>query len=186
MIAIVGPLLAGTLAILGGAAWLLGRPLPEESAQGRNKIEDLRPSHAQHLPQLRQSLASADTRYVRRKTPQEIGNVWRDDRQKVLRSFLSGVAQDYARLERLASEVGSLSVHVSKREGFRKAWFRVRFRTSYRVLSVEIAARRRCSMGRLTRLTGLVANLSADTENAMERLHMGSATRGPVNSALNS
>jgi hypothetical protein len=186
MIAALVFLLAGFFAILAGAVWLLGRPLPEESAQGRNKIEDLHPSHAKHLPQLRQSLASADTRYMRQKTPQEIGNVWRDDRRKVLRSFLSGVAQDYARLERLASEVDSLSARASKRAGFRKALFRVRFRTSYRVLSVEIAARRRCSMGRLTRLTDLVANLSADTETAMERLHMGPATRGPVNSPLNS
>lgn len=185
MIGVAVPLVAGTLAILG-AAWLLARPLPEESAQGGNKIEDLRPSHAQHLPQLRQSLASADRRYVRRKTPEPIGKAWRDDRRKVLRSFLSGVAQDYARLERLASEVGSLSPEASKREEFRKTWLRVRFRTSYRVLSVELAARRRCSMGRLAHLTELVANLSADTENAMERLQMESATRGPANSPFNS
>jgi len=186
MIAVVVFLAAGIFAIVGFVAWLLGRPLPEERADGEKNIEDSLPSHTQHLPQLRQSLALADRRYIRQKASKEIARTWRAERQKILMSFLSGLAQDFARLERLASVVGSLSPDVPQPEKIRRAWLRLRFRISYRVLSLEIAAGRPCSMGRLARLTELVGNLSVNAENAMERLETNPATQGSADSQLNS
>jgi hypothetical protein len=186
MIAVVVFLAAGIFAIVGFVAWLLGRRLLEEREDAEKNIENLLPSHTQHLPQLRQSLDLADRRYIRQKASKEIARKWRADRQKILRSFLSGVAQDFVRLERLASVVGCLSPDVPKNEEIRRAWLRFRFRISYRVLSMEIAAGRPCSMERLARLTELVGNLSANAENAMERLETDPATRGSVDSPLNS
>lgn len=186
MIAVVVFLAAGIFAIVGFVAWLLGRRLPEEREEGEKNIEDLLPSHTQHLPQLRPSLALADRRYIRQKASKEIARTWRADRRKILRSFLSGVAQDFVRLERLASVVGCLSPDVPRNEEIRRAWLRFRFRISYRVVSMEIAAGRPSSMGRLARLTELVGNLSAYAENAVERLETDSATRGSVDSPLNS
>jgi len=157
--------------ILFGLGRQASKPLAEEkSARLINNIEDLLPLHSQHLPQLRQSLASTDSRYVRRRTSDEIERMWREERRRVVARFLSGVAADFARIERLAVVVASLAPETSKRDEAFRAWVRFRFRILYRVASRWTAAGRPLSTGPLVRLTNLVANLSAYTENAMKQL----------------
>src|ERR1700733_9913288 len=90
--------------LLFGLGRQASKPLAEEkSARLINNIEDLLPLHSQHLPQLQQSLASTDTRYVRRRTSDEIERMWREERRQVVARFLSGVAADFARIERLSA-----------------------------------------------------------------------------------
>ena len=176
-----------TFLLLGGGVLLgmifpLGRlwskPLPEEiSAELENRIENLLPLHSQHLPQLRQSLASNDTRYVRRNTSEEVEHVWRDERRQIVARFLSGVAADFARTERLATVVASIAPASSKGDEVFRAWVRFRFRICYRLLSSWISAGRPLSIGPLILLTNLVANLSVYTEDAMEHLELPQASR---------
>jgi hypothetical protein len=155
----------------------LSRPLPEErSANLSNKIEDLLPVHSQHLPQLRQSLASADSRYVRRKTSEKVEHMWREERRRIVARFLNGVAGDFSRVERLAALVTSLSHTPSKHDEMSRAWVRFRFRVFYRLLSKWIAAGRPVSMGPLIHLTDLIANLSARAERSMEQLELPAAS----------
>src|SRR6202162_1506053 len=95
--------------LLFGLGRQASKPLAEEkSARLINNIEDLLPSHSQHLPQLRQSLASTDTRYVRRNTSEEVEHMWREERRQIVARFLRGVAADFARTEQFAKVVGSL------------------------------------------------------------------------------
>lgn len=157
--------------LLFGLGRQVSKPLAEEkSARLINNIEDLLPLHSQHLPQLRQSLASTDTRYVRRRTSDEIERMWREERRQVVARFLSGVAADFARIERLAVVVTSLGPESSKRDRAFRAWVRFRFRILYRAASRWTAAGRPLSTGPLVHLTNLVANLSAYAENAMKQL----------------
>lgn len=157
--------------LLFGLGRQASKPLAEEkSARLINNIEDLLPLHSQHLPQLRQSLASTDTRYVRRRTSDEIERMWREERRQVVARFLNGVAADFARIERLAVVVTSLAPESSKRDRAFRAWVRFRFRILYRAASRWTAAGRPLSTGPLVHLTNLVANLSAYAENAMKQL----------------
>src|ERR1700689_5773183 len=111
--------------LLFGLCRQVSKPLAEEkSARLINNIEDLLPLHSQHLPQLRQSLSSTDTRYVRRRTSDEIERMWREERRQVVARFLSGVAADFARIERLPLGVASLAPESSKREEGFRAWAR--------------------------------------------------------------
>ena len=87
--------------------------------------------------------------------------------------FLSGVAADFARIERLAVVVTSLAPESSKRDKTFRAWVRFRFRILYRAASRWTAAGRPLSTGPLVHLTNLVANLSAYAENAMKQLNPG-------------
>jgi len=172
-------LLFGAVALAGmliGLLRFLGKPLGEEISTGfETKIENLLPLHSQHLPQLRQSLASTDTRYVRRNTSEEVEHRWREERRQIVARFLRGVAVDFARTEQLAQVVASLAPNLSRRNQVFRTWRRFRFRVSYRLLSGWMAAGKAVSLGPLIHLTNLVANLSADAENAMEQLELPEA-----------
>lgn len=160
-----------TLAVLAALVWLVSKPLPEEtSLSHENKIEDLAPLHTQHFPQLRQSLESADNRFVRQKANVALQRVWREERRQILKSFLAGLAEDFARLDRLARIVASLTPHFSRREELARIWLSLRFRLTYRVASIWISAGRLGSAWQLRYLTELVGNLSARAEAGMIRL----------------
>jgi hypothetical protein len=167
-------LLLGAAALAGmliGLGRLLGKPLPEEISAGfETKIEKLLPRHSQHLPQLQQSLASTDARYVRRNTSEEVERMWREERRQIVARFLSGVAADFARTEQFAKVIASLNPNPSRHEEAFRVWLRFRFRVLYRLLSKWVAAGRPLWTGPLIHLTNLVANLSAYAEDAMEEL----------------
>lgn len=163
----------GSVLLLVALGWLITRPLPRETAlELGNNIEDLLPLHTHHFPQLRQSLASADSQYVRRKASKEIERQWRAERRRILQSFLAGLADDFARLDRLARIVAALSPQFSRREELERIWLSLRFRLNYRIVSTMIFAWGIGSMRQLTVLSNLVGNLSAQAEAAMRRLEI--------------
>jgi hypothetical protein len=76
--------------------WAALKPLPEEMAGRRqDRIEDLLALHAQHFPQLRQTLATLDADYVRRKSSGEMEWHLREERRCIVERFLSGLAEDF-------------------------------------------------------------------------------------------
>jgi hypothetical protein len=161
----------GTLIILGCLVWLVSKPLPEENSLSlESKIEDLIPMHTQHFPQLRQALESADSRYVRQKANAALHRIWREERRQILRSFRVGLAEDFARLDRLARIVASLTPRFSRREELARIWLSLRFRLTYRIVSIWTSAGGAGSARRLSTLTELVGSLSARAEAAMIRL----------------
>lgn len=172
---------AFTLASITGLAalgWLVLKPLPKEmSPTLGNKIEELLPLHSPHLPQLRQALASTDAQYVRRRTSLETARMWREERRRILRGFLEGMAEDFARLDHLSRLVASLSPHFSRREELERAWLSMRFRLNYRMIALRIPFGVPGSLNRLSYMTELIANLSSRAETAMARLELASTRR---------
>src|SRR5208282_4092627 len=82
--------------------WAALKPLPEEMGRRRqDRMEDLLALHAQHFPQLRQVLAALHADYVRRRAAEEIERHLHEERRRIVQSFLSGLAEDFGRLERL-------------------------------------------------------------------------------------
>lgn len=177
------------LAICGATAGAIGlmklgwaalKPLPEEMAGRRpDRMEDLLALHAQRFPQLRQALATLDADYVRRKTSGEIERHLREERQRIVVSFLSGLAEDFGRLERLMSVVREMSPAEPWIHQFEQASQRFRFRVNYRIASMQIHSARRQSTNRLARLTELVGNLSVQIEAGMERLDRSDGDNSP-------
>jgi hypothetical protein len=157
-----------TLMIMGALAWLVSKRLPEEDALSiESKIEDLVPFHTQHFPQLRQALESADSRYVRQNATAALHRTWREERRQILRSFLAGLAEDFARLDRLSRIVASLTPHFSRREELERIWLSLRFRLTYRVVSLRISAGGAATARELNYLATLVGSLSAHAEAGM-------------------
>jgi Na+-transporting methylmalonyl-CoA/oxaloacetate decarboxylase gamma subunit len=163
-----------SLFLLLAIVWLVLKPLPKEAVQTEVTLEELVPMHSQHFPQLRQALASADVQYVRRKTSKEVERQWREERRRILQAFLDGVVEDFVRLDQLARLIASHSPHFSRREELERAWLSLRFRFGYRIMSMRIASGSLGSVRQMSRLTGLVGNLSARAEAAMARLEIAS------------
>ena len=162
-----------SLLLLGAIGGLLLKPLPKETSLDLgNQIEELLPLHSQHFPQLRQALESTDLQYVRRKTSRETERTWREERRRILRSFLDGLAEDFARLDRLSRVVASLSPRISRREELERVWLSMRFRFGYRIISTKISVGNLASAQQLRRMTELIGNLSALAEAAMARLEV--------------
>ena len=177
------------LAICGATAGAIGlmklgwaalKPLPEEMVGRRqDRMEDLLALHAQHFPQLRQALATLDADYVRRKTSGEIERHLCEERRRIVVSFLSGLAEDFGRLERLLRVVRETSPAEPWIRQFEQASRRFRFRVNYRIASMQIHSARRQSTNRLARLTELVGNLSVQIEAGMARLDRSDGDNSP-------
>jgi hypothetical protein len=157
-----------TLILMGALVWLVSKRLPEENSLSlESKIEDLVPLHTQHFPQLRQALESADSRYVRQNATASLHRAWREERRQILRSFLAGLAEDFARLDRLSRIVASLTPHFSRRDELERIWLSLRFRLTYRIVSMRISAGGAASARELSYLASLVGSLSAHAEAGM-------------------
>src|ERR1700678_945736 len=135
-------------------------------------MEDLLALHAQHFPQLRQALATLDADYVRRKMSGEIERHLHQERRRVVETFLSGLAEDFGRLERLLRVVREMSPAEPWIHQFQRAGRRFRFRVHYRIASLQIQSARLQSTNRWARLTALVGNLSLQIEAAARRLRV--------------
>ena len=159
--------------ILFGVAWIFGWPLAEETSPHPGETnEDLFPLHTRHFPQLRQSLDSADARYIHRRVSKELERSWRAERKQILRDYLAGLAGDFARVGRLAGMVDSLSPEMSKRNLVERYWLAMHFRFLYRSISVCMSAGGPGVLRQLARLTAYVGSLSALEEANMERLEI--------------
>jgi hypothetical protein len=162
-----------SLSIFAGLAWLVAWPLPKEGLLSPNiRVEDLVPLHTQHFPQLKQSLQSTDRTYMRQKATRTLQREWREERRKVLRGFLDGLEEDFAKLDRLARVVASLSPRVSRGEEFARLWLTLRFRLTFRIASIWIFAAGAGQLARLSYLTALLADLSARADAGMARLQV--------------
>jgi hypothetical protein len=159
--------------LLLGVAWILNRPLGEETTLNPGEtIEDLLPLHSRHFPQLRQSLDSADARYIRRRVSKELERSWSAERRQIVRDYLTGLAGDFARVLRLAGIMDSLAPKILKQNAVERYWLRVRFRFLYRAIMVCMSAGGPGVLRQIARLTAYVGSLSALEEAAMERLEI--------------
>ena len=169
VLAICG-VMAGAIG-LAKLGWAALKPLPEElGGRHQDRMEDLVALHAQHFPQLRQALATLDADYVRRKMSGEIERHLHQERRRVVETFLSGLAEDFGRLERLLRVVREMSPAEPWIHQFQRAGRRFRFRVNYRIASLQLQSARLQSTNRLARLTELVGNLSVQIEAGMARL----------------
>jgi hypothetical protein len=158
--------------------WAALKPQPEKLAGRRqDRMEALLALHARHLPQLRQALATLDADYVRRRASGEIERHLHRERRRIVESFLSGLAEDFGRLERLMSAVREVSPAERWIHQLGGAGQRCRFRVNYRIPSLQIHSARVQSTNRLARLTELVGNLSAKIEAGMARLDPSASGR---------
>ena len=160
------------LALVVALVWLLHRPLSwagTAELEGSLEPENLFPVHCRHFPQIRQALSRADMEFLRGRASGRTLREWRSERRNVLRQFLAGLGQDFARLDRLARTVAALSPEVSREREMERLWLSVRFLVIYRLVSLRLAAGV-APLPQVVRLTELVGSFAAQVETRMAAL----------------
>src|SRR2546425_12902877 len=78
------------------------------------------PIHCRHFPQVRQALSAADQQYLEQRASASIRRKARRERLKVAQQFVTGIKEDFLRLDRVGRTVASLSPGVSRKLEFER------------------------------------------------------------------
>jgi len=153
--------------------WEWGKPLRAElEIDPSRQIEYLWPSHTQHFPQLKQSLAAVKGRDARARASRQTKQEWREWRGGFWQGFMSGLAEDFARLGQVVQILEEVSpLTPLQRTGM--DFSRMQFRMNYRLAEFLIARRGIDPMKRICRLTEILGNMSAQVETSVLPSHLG-------------
>ena len=149
------------------AIWVVVRPLQAESDLGPDpsaKIETLVARHCTHFAQMRQALATEDFDFIRRRLPKKDASRLRRERQRALQKFLDAIGEDFARLDRLARILASLSPKVERGEELERLRLEMRFRILFRVARIRVFLGIGVGVPTLGHLADVVAGLSRQVE----------------------
>ncbi|MGA8674141.1 MAG: hypothetical protein WB621_02985 [Candidatus Acidiferrales bacterium] len=163
--------IAASVACFLALAWLLLRPLAQESLATSVELPDKPPpEHAQHFPQLRHTLAGTDLPYIRHCASPRIEKHWRDDRQHVLNGFLLALGDDFARLAQLAALASAMLPKEFAQQRNVSLSLLLQFRANYRLAFLLLRMGSPAFAPRITRLAEPLGNLSTNTEASMAQL----------------
>lgn len=167
------------LAVLALVIWLVRSPGNAQVLKtARNKVGqagmELMPCHYRYFPQIRQALSTADEKYLRERGFRQLAEKVRRERRAVARQFLSGLKEDFMKLDRLARIVASLSPVVSREQESERLLLGMKFRLLYAWVWLRVSAGS-VSLPHLEQLTMLVGQLSSRMELAMTAINAMSA-----------
>lgn len=168
-----------SLAILLTLLWLLFGSSKNETGLSfdASQIEKLLPTNCRHFPQISQLLSQEDAEFMRKRAaPHHIVGKWRAERRGILRQYLSGLRQDFMRLERLARLIAALSPEIRKGQELEWVWLALQFHVSYRMAALKLALGSFSPEG-LVELTEMIAGLTGDLENRMALIAEHSPSR---------
>lgn len=176
MIAFVAILVS--FAILAGLVWLLfGSHTTSPTATiGDLDIENVIPVNSRHFPQISRLLSREDVQFIRNRAPYHMERKWRTERRAILKQYLSGLRQDFTRLEQLARLIAALSPEIRNRQEWGWIWLSLQFSLSYRIVALKLALGSFSPEG-LTGLTDMIAGLAGELENRMALIAEASPSR---------
>ena len=142
----------------------LRKPLEaEKQTDASRQIEDLWPLHAQHFLQLRQILIVIQRRDNGLKTTRQSEHERQEQCRNVLAVFLRGLAEDFARLGQIVRILKTVAPPTALQQRDMTSC-QTQFRVNYRIASALVARRWLDPTKRLSRLTEILANISALVE----------------------
>jgi hypothetical protein len=154
-------------ALLAGLVYSAGRrkPAPPNPAESLAAFS-FSCSHLANLSQLRQALDSADFEYVRNHLDPSTARRLRRERNRVARTYLEAIHEDFANLMRATQLVAALSPEVVAHQEWKRFHLNLEFQLKYRLLKAKFAlgAAQFRSLGNLA---VLVSSLAMDLERAV-------------------
>jgi hypothetical protein len=142
-------------------------------------LEDLTPRHALYVSHIRGALAADDLDYLKSRVPAQTLRRVRKERRQVARQFLTGLLDDFHRLDRLARVVAALSPKVDYKQELWRLLLGLRFGALYGLVWVRISVGPP-PVAAFAGLAGLVGSLSARIESTMTALAERSAAPAGV------
>lgn len=163
-------IVAFSLLLLVGLSALLARPLRAEAdfrAMGPAQMEKLGVSHFVNCKQVSRALAEEDFALVRTRLPSQSSTRMRHERRALVRNYVVQLGRDFARIDRLARIVASLSPRVDRTQEFERLRLELKFRCLYRLVLVRLSVNGDISAEGLARLANLVGAFARRVETAM-------------------
>jgi hypothetical protein len=136
------------------------------------------PRHYRYFPQIRQALSAGDSEYLQKTAPSHIAKKAMRERREVARHFLSGLYEDFSKLERLGRMVAALSPVVSREQETERLLLGLRFRLLYALVWLRLSAGS-VALPQLGELTNLVGRLAVRMEQTMAEINALSAEQVP-------
>lgn len=168
------------IAALIGTAYALLHPLTAESKlvpRVAANLETLTIRHCQHFPQMRRAIDRQDIDFMMNHLPASRCRELQQERRKILRKYLSGIADDFARLDQLARVVASLSPRIDHRQELDRFYAELTFRVFFRIAALRLWTGAGIPDEMLAHLANMVAALSRDIEGAMTALQQNPPPR---------
>ena len=169
------------LALLASVMALLRQPpafRPRDTPASRINIDEFAAVHCRYFPQVRQALSPADEAYLSGRAASGVLQEWRVARRRVMREFLTGLYDDFARLNQMARAVSRLAPQLDSLHEAQLFWLGLRFQLVYRLALLELNLGKR-PVDAFLRLAAMIGGLGSTLERAASALSEDSAMGRP-------
>jgi hypothetical protein len=161
-----------TLALLGALYWLSLRA--RKGAQGADLLrtlsaDSLLPQNYKCFPQVCRALSEEDARYLQLRTTPAIRRSALRARRSVALHFLTGLKDDYHKLDRLARVLASLAPAANQQREAQRIWLALKFSFRWRVVWLEIWSGA-APVTQLQSMAGFIGGLAAQMQLSMNVL----------------
>jgi hypothetical protein len=161
-----------TVALLGALYWLSHRA--RRDTRGTDLLrtlsaDSLLPQHYRYFPQVCRALSAEDARFLDLRAAPAARRAARQARRTVALQFLTGLRDDYQKLDRLARVLASLAPSANQRREAHRISLALKFGFRWRVVWLEIWSGA-APVSQLQSMAGLIGGLAAQMQTSMNTL----------------
>jgi hypothetical protein len=161
-----------TLFLLGALFWLSQRVRKDSRGAGLLRTvsaETLLPQHYKFFPQVCRAMSAEDARYLQLRVTPAVRRAALRARRTVALKFLTGLRDDYRRLDRLARALTTLAPSADQQREAQRIWLACKFELRWRIVWLEIWSGA-APVAQLQNIAGFIGGLAARTQNSMNVL----------------
>jgi hypothetical protein len=161
-----------TLALLGALYWLSLRA--RKDTRGADLLrtlsaDSLLPQNYKYFPQVCRALSEEDARYLQLRAAPAVRHSALQARRSVALNFLTGLKDDYHKLDRLARVLASLAPAANQQREAQRIWLAFKFGFRWRVVWLEIWSGA-APITQLQSMAGFIGGLAAQMQLSMNVL----------------
>lgn len=161
-----------TVALLGALYWLSVRA--RKDTRGADLLrtisaDSLLPQNYKYFPQVCRALSAEDAQFLQERATPAVRHAALKARRAVALKFLSGLRDDYTKLNRLARVLASLAPSANEHREAQRIWMSLQFRFRWRVVWLEIWSGA-TPITQLQSMAGFIGGLAAQMQTSMSVL----------------
>lgn len=161
-----------TVALLGALYWLSLRA--RKDARGADLLrtlsaDSLLPQNYKYFPQVSRALSVEDSQFLQLRATPAARRAALKARREVALKFLTGLRDDYRKLNRLARVLASLAPSANEHREAQRIWMSFQFRFRWRVVWLEIWSGA-APITQLQSMAGFIGGLAAQMQTSMSVL----------------
>jgi hypothetical protein len=161
-----------TLALLGALYWLSQRARRDPRGVDLLRTisgDSLLPQHYKFFPQVCRALSADDARFLQARATPAVRRAAFQARRTVALQFLTGLKDDYRKLDRLARVLASLATSANQQREAQRFWLALQFGIRWRIVWLEIWSGA-APVTQLQQMAGFIGGLAAQMQSSISVL----------------